>query len=82
MTKDGPLLPAKTSRFSVEKEQRDVSREAQPQHRDYCEVAASSPECRKKGRFELTGGSTTATEMRHEKVDGRKIALIWVAVFI
>lgn len=51
----------KVSRFSVEKEERDGGNKeiSQQQQQQVCEYPAVSPECRKKGRFELTGGSST-----------------------
>ncbi|KAI8075865.1 kinase-like domain-containing protein [Gilbertella persicaria] len=47
LSRDGSVSNSKISRFSIEKpEGSEVS------------LSAVSPECRKKGRFELTGGST------------------------
>ncbi|KAF7723139.1 hypothetical protein EC973_002321 [Apophysomyces ossiformis] len=57
----------KISRFSVEKEGTPSVKEVLG---TYGEVQPS-PECRKKGRFELTGGTPTVSDTKSEKSDGK-----------
>ena len=56
----------KGSRFSVEKNE-PVG--------PFCEYLTASPDCRKKGRFELTGGSATLGGEMPQKHDAGKTSI-------
>lgn len=65
-----PTTSHKSSRFSVEKEQQQQQQQQQSsKEQGVCDPSTMSPECRKKGRFELTGGNTS-TAVVNEKAEG------------
>ncbi|KAG0182083.1 hypothetical protein DFQ29_005924 [Apophysomyces sp. BC1021] len=69
LSRDASGNYCKISRFSVEKEGTPTAKEVLG---SYGEVQPS-PECRKKGRFELTGGTPTVSDIKPEKPE-HKIA--------
>ncbi|CDH59981.1 kinase family protein [Lichtheimia corymbifera JMRC:FSU:9682] len=65
-----PTTSHKSSRFSVEKEQQQQQQQQSNKEQGVCDASTMSPECRKKGRFELTGGNTSAAVVANEKAEG------------
>lgn len=65
-----PTTSHKSSRFSVEKEQQQQQQQQSSREQGVCDASTMSPECRKKGRFELTGGNASAAVVTNEKAEG------------